>query len=806
MKNKLLGIAMLVLLGYGKVCAQATAKVDTIPPLFDKAGHFKPIAKNRNLYDLTKLLVQKSPGMLKLTQAKPDSALMDSYRKLLLQRINATLNNLENDSLHLEAQYNQLFGAGFYNTYHIVVSNLKKYLDGDTTVKVIDINLPTTSEIINWGSTDLFSVEKDDDRTTPDQQAYALIQKNVYASYLKNRFTNDLNADNTINKLSINSGTYLNDWRKLEAWYKLVQEVKNYIKNGQSNVFSLDASKMSGYMTKLNAIDPTNMSFAKPFENGGSFLKKWLWYTNGIPVMNPLLATSSDQQYPSTEPVVYLTAAKRKLQDSLQKANTLEKFGQTKKYYNSLFLPVQSPQNKDKIYLAEYDASKSYTLLDPIDDQTLDNKLKLWIAIYNVPAETTVFFSSTNDNLVYESKAVIALNDLADQIATVTAIAAPNVGIFNKLSSGLNSPNLPNPRSNINIPTIDNNYKLLADKVISGKQLFDDKDKRITISPATVLTPQAKISSTTIAGQLVPLAQKDSVDKIRLILASYLTTNNDVTFTKIVNEFIRRDAGWFLNYTDKDVFDQTESTMIKRFNDYYKPIYNNIQAAKKLQKLAEDKFEMVDSYLKITVRSLPPDKIKETTDTVPVLRTAIKQLVIPDAPKKVTYSISAKKGTEKTAINKIVVVQPLNIVQSQRFDFSIGIAYTYPSYNVASDSTPLPTSTPGDHFQFVAGAHVYLWKPLNKLHDGAFKYWKERFSAYLGLSVAHALNNYYAGLSWDVVPGVRLIGGWHWYKNQHYQIVNNAVAQEATGIESAGFFTSFNLEPITIGKAIGLFK
>jgi hypothetical protein len=246
--------------------------------------------------------------------------------------------------------------------------------------------------------------------------------------------------------------------------------------------------------------------------------------------------------------------------------------------------------------------------------------------------------------------------------------------------------------------------------------------------------------------------------------------------------------------------------MIKRFNDYYKPIYNNIQAAKKLQKLAEDKFEMVDSYLKITVRSLPPDKIKETTDTVPVLRTAIKQLVIPDAPKKVTYSISAKKGTEKTAINKIVVVQPLNIVQSQRFDFSIGIAYTYPSYNVASDGTPLPTSTPGDHFQFVAGAHVYLWKPLNKLHDGAFKYWKERFSAYLGLSVAHALNNYYAGLSWDVVPGVRLIGGWHWYKNQHYQIVNNAVAQEATGIESAGFFTSFNLEPITIGKAIGLFK
>jgi len=92
------------------------------------------------------------------------------------------------------------------------------------------------------------------------------------------------------------------------------------------------------------------------------------------------------------------------------------------------------------------------------------------------------------------------------------------------------------------------------------------------------------------------------------------------------------------------------------------------------------------------------------------------------------------------------------------------------------------------------------------LHDHFFANVNERFSLYAGLSIKKALDNYFVGLSYDMVPGVRLISGGHFYKNYHFKIINNTVVDKASGITSGKFFIALSLQPIMLTKALGLFK
>lgn len=308
-----------------------------------------------------------------------------------------------------------------------------------------------------------------------------------------------------------------------------------------------------------------------------------------------------------------------------------------------------------------------------------------------------------------------------------------------------------------------------------------------------------------IAGKIVPLTGNDREEDKRRILwvstAPFLENTDFVFLDKAVEAFIIKDRINFLDYRTDAGLVHTANILYQSFLRYLtNDLMGNLVKMDMLISKIKTKTNGVLPFVRIYNRSLPEVDLEASVDTAARYYTKLIVPEIPKAPKTFRYTLTEENG-------KTVAQKEFKVIRSLRFDFSIGLGINLEPYTIShSSGGALPVTDQGSQFQFVAGGHWYVIKKLNKLNDRFLKCPEERFSLYGGLSIQKALDNYYLGVSYDLWPGVRLIGAAHLYRNQSFKIINNTVAEKASGIQCAGPFFSVNVEPATLGKTIGLFK
>lgn len=778
---------------------------------FNNEGNFIP-AHNGQLYPATITANSITTPVTTLTTKE-----FNALKSKLLQRVNSAILNLEDEEQNLQSSYNVIWGKDFANNYLDDLKNLKNFLTGKPTVRFNYAYLPDFPTVNNWGTTPVYRTAPNTKFSTSNIKAFDLIKKDPLGDHLFNSYKNAFDNDE-LAKLEMDMA-YIRDWRKIEAWYEQCRKIKDKIEELKEDIFKYRQRDIDDMNEQLNGMKPQSLSIAKKLEKS-DLIKSMLWYTGGLININPLLVTVPAKRYPYSEKNYFFSSLKQHIQDSLNKTAVLQDFAQTGKYFNRLLLPVPDPSENSGYRLQEYSSYDNYALTYKPNEKTLEDGLLLRLAVYNIPANKKISFSNASETFVFESRQEHALNKIFEQMSVLTAFGTSNLAVINKLSGLFNSPPL-NPIQR-NFLAKSTPAALVTPDAYVNMLAYQTEMSSLVLGDSTISLPSDTSSFTRIpknekpkraiflGDQWVPLTGRHpDEDKRRMIWVTALNDTSsdrpdtsDPLFAKLVEEFIKANTYVYFDYDD---IDGSYKKLIVKYNEYREMINQRFNSLEDLSGSAKIKYDTVYAYARITNRSLPPEMTDATIDNEPTFSTATYMVKIPNAPAKLSYSIT-EQATDGKEPAKEVAKQSLKVIQLSHFDFSVGLAYTVRDYYIAQDGTPLPTSAVGDRFQFTAGIHYYPFGKLNRLHDKFARPIEERFSIFAGLSIAHALDNYYTGISYDWWPGVKTVVGYHFYKNYHYNIINNSIAEKASGIAPAGVFISLNLQPITIGKLFGLFK
>lgn len=55
----------------------------------------------------------------------------------------------------------------------------------------------------------------------------------------------------------------------------------------------------------------------------------------------------------------------------------------------------------------------------------------------------------------------------------------------------------------------------------------------------------------------------------------------------------------------------------------------------------------------------------------------------------------------------------------------------------------------------------------------------DRLYGFIGVSIPKPLNNFYTGVGIDLIPGLSITTGAHWYQNKKYTISNNQITGQS---------------------------
>jgi len=633
---------------------------------------------------------------------------------------------------------------------------------------------------------------------------------------------------------------YKTGWRQLEQLYYTGLNLARQIKDSLAPCVPVDCS----VILKANAgtLKDLDNFYNKRLSNSTwdmltkkAYFKKWLWYSDGYLLINPLGATTPDRRYPANEKNSQLT-------DDIMKAlptgdaedSLLIKVLTTKKVRNEILLANSSNKNQ----VVYFNAANKYQLvskdnLTPIksDDSQLD------LVVFNVGQKETLQVNLDKSAALTDQgaivQAIIDASSSGGSLATILSNAASWVTAWQKVSGSVNGFE-PLPKTgpiSFQAPTavgsVASSSNLVA-KRYQNKSLFkqdidaqgrflmpynydkiEDIAREATDKECYVIIKERKIAAT----------KTQDVDKVNFIFASFIKTDKDIcnhcgTIPErcIIDSFIIRDRCYALDYNTESEFASQALLMLQRFECYTKAIDEcRAKLAEKYRILTTQYLPVLKALLSITQRSLPPldGDLVEKENKDPDLRTVILSPDLPDPPKKIVYQVTSslpgKRAEGKDPAEKNVVIQQsFKYVKRHWVDFSVGLAYTLSDYQIATISGNLPKLAEGDRFKPIAGMHIYFGG-LVKV-DNRIKPDLSRISLFLDLGLSQALDNLNPALSYDVVPGIRLMGGLHFYKDTRYKILNNVVIDQASAYRQAGGFFSLNMEPLAFASFIGFIK
>ncbi|HEY0065737.1 MAG TPA: hypothetical protein VGB46_00190 [Flavisolibacter sp.] len=706
-----------------------------------------------------------------------------SMKKQLAARIQKALDNMQDeDSFRLRSFYTYLWTQPVYDSIIVELREVKKYLDGFATNPGVSFDYvpsPATLERDLFGRT--VNTVRDSISANGTQRHLLLIQENAFKKWLLQRFRQSFEGPSGINPIEMDFD-YRKAWRDLESWNSKARLYGDSLEKMYNSV--VDCSNTAALQRLRNFISTADVerNDIVIYLRRQKFFKDWLWLNEGFINMNPLVATDSSRMYPASEP-----NSGRKKQPSAEQMD-LKTLLTTSVVLNKLVLPVSAGETRNTI-VGHYDAAdefKSYGM-----PSRLHTKNKMMIAVHNV-------YKNHKVNLVFADSALLDRSSFmgdVDALATQIGSLAFPAGQIGTLLGLFNPAPVGRPQGTITA---------------------------VTRGPATGLEAARNADVLELDnGRKVELSEDINVDKKNIIKASLNDPEDkscnsciprktcDACFVPdyIIDGFITRDACYSFDYADSTKLKKQANAMLERFECFL----DTVNACKlEMEDLRRRLVTIANSttYLvSIANRSLPPRDYTETRDNNPVYQTYLFTADIPENATQRTFTINETKpkaGSATETETKAVARQRVRIGKLHFLDLSAGIAFTTKEYMVTKQTgSALPETKPGDQFKAVAGLHIYPFG-LFKLDDRFPGPLKHRTSLFLGVSIPKALDNFYVGAAYDPVPGIRVTVGGHFFKSTRYEIFNNQVVDQATGLSFAGTFVSATIEPATFIKLIGL--
>jgi hypothetical protein len=186
----------------------------------------------------------------------------------------------------------------------------------------------------------------------------------------------------------------------------------------------------------------------------------------------------------------------------------------------------------------------------------------------------------------------------------------------------------------------------------------------------------------------------------------------------------------------------------------------------------------------------------------PAYRTDIEETSSYDDPKTNNVRIVGVQQKDSVEIKTF----KYNMGKRYRFQLGAGLAFSYPSpvYNTVTMSGSVASiNQEKEYLKVIAGLNIYLGRGLFLLDNKVT--FKDRMSLYLGVAFTRPLENVYTGVSWDIVPSVKLMMGAHWFAVHQYEIKNDLVASQHKEYMPYPFL-SVTIDPLSFIQIINIFK
>ncbi|MET0637742.1 MAG: hypothetical protein ABWZ25_17060 [Chitinophagaceae bacterium] len=699
------------------------------------------------------------------------------FRDKWLAYLITTKNNLQDDSLFLKRDYDLLW-PGFHAQFSAEVDAAIIYCKtGVDQSGIIYCYLPPTSDIEAFLDT-LNSVTIEKTSTAETSETYNVYKVNPFNLWLFQVFKKYTETGFPFQDMDI---SYIKDWRNIEYIFREGKNDFDSLTKMINGRWDMDLFMRVSLRQERYARLLADNKVLRYLTKAGNFYQQTLWFTGGRLTMNPLIITDKLRLYPARENNMFLPGDHYKILDSLEKIQFHKGLFTTRRLHNKVYVPYSVPGNSTPGFFVQYDATNGYKPHKPIP-RFLFKQRKLITIVHNLPAENSVeLIAAESEEIKNESRAAGFLSETFGAIGGVITGLAPLAGVAGVLVNTF--------KANAVLRTIpgekNNSFKGFNSNALANSAKSNTKSKPEWQFTVRVKSVEVKVDGKTDLGKILEVA--------------YLTGDT------LKDKFIR---GWidsfFFNTHAYNNFDVTNpqfsaDDMLSKFAEYLVEVADGV-----LTRVAELRNQLLP-VVRIYDRSLPPSTIEEVTNSNHVLRSEVHESKLPKPTARFRFELY--ETSEKPADRREVVSSGFKMAKKIYFGISAGLDYTFfkEYVNTPHIRTGVPDIHPADHFQFTAVAHWYPWG-INNLDDSLFPMSKNRISVFAGLGLTKPLDNYYTGMSYDIIPGLKLLAGMHFYRRTRYRIVNDQIIERASMLRLMGPSIGIHLDYKTVGTLLGFFK
>lgn len=574
-----------------------------------------------------------------------------------------------------------------------------------------------------------------------------MLFNNVITDLFKETYTNAADADMTALR-DLPFDDYKNESEQLKEMYARVKVLSAYHPN------NVNDSAVKAFI-KLNS-DFNKLVIVKAIRNA-SFFKNWIWWRNAELTLNPFELRYRDTAKSADANTIF---------PAFKNYSQLTALTQTDKNFNRILLAqnredyrlISFFQQKDGIGDYKSELEQPFKSIESIqiavhninDIETVD--LKLVKTTPHNGANNTI--NGLDSAFTIWGRALTSLNPAAIAWAELMKTFRENKSLNNAISDDFGL-------TKAVIPTLtkENDF---------WKEFEADLKSLGTLNP--VLLDEIK----------------NSPGVIRLDLKGKIAAKNKSQVTAVIIAIVNKYNFLYELYMD----------WIKKFN--------------------KDSLVITNIYRLIAETNRPTFILNLHADKGPFsYRTELLYTGTTDDNVQKYYEIKRFRKTDNKTDSALIGSFNYKTAQKQLFGVSIGPAFTIANKYYARNSVtavanePLGINTSRELVNFTFGLHIYPWK-IFTLDNFAFHSkaspWYTRLSVYAGLGFPKTLEDFYPGISYDIVAGIRIVGGAHCYIHDRFKIVNNVIDDKSSQFRAAGAFFSINIDPIIAVKAIGIIK
>lgn len=187
----------------------------------------------------------------------------------------------------------------------------------------------------------------------------------------------------------------------------------------------------------------------------------------------------------------------------------------------------------------------------------------------------------------------------------------------------------------------------------------------------------------------------------------------------------------------------------------------------------------------------------------------------PDDTSNYTYAVKAKKWaapyTNKYSFskdNKVITGEQYSIGRQKTLALGAGIFFNAKSarqQTVDTTGNIINVTNSDSKAKFVIGAKIYPFKCFDAENSLIPRFPEKRFHLFAGFEITKPLENLYAGIGYDIVPGLQVSYGAHIYRRDYYSLRNGQVTDKTTSYKISGAYYGVTIDPVVLVDVLKTF-